>query len=295
MKNIAVVVNKKAGSVDSTVVRDTIIDAFRPWNCTVTVFDVPGSSLATTAKEASSTFDIVVAAGGDGTMNAVASALVDSEATMGVLPMGTLNHFAKDLSIPQDISAAAYTIVHGEPKMVDVAYVNNKMFLNNSSIGIYPSMVRNRDEQQRTIGLSKWPAMFLAAVKAFREYRMFAVKLITPNQSLVVRTPFVFVGNNVYNTQLNSLGTRDGLTDGTLSVYTLKNPTRWRLLTTIFDVMRGTLEQAEDFELHTVEELLLTMKRPSTHASFDGEVERFTTPLHYRIAPSSLRVMLPCG
>ncbi|HZI88057.1 MAG TPA: diacylglycerol kinase family protein, partial [Pyrinomonadaceae bacterium] len=99
--------------------------------------------------------DIIVAGGGDGTINAVASELVGTDKAFGVLPLGTLNHFAKDLNIPVDIEAAVRTIVSGHTTRVDVAQVNDRIFLNNSSLGLYPRLVHEREKQQR-LGLRKW-------------------------------------------------------------------------------------------------------------------------------------------
>src|SRR5476649_731552 len=100
--------------------------------------------------------DAVVAGGGDGTINAVASVLAGSSVALGVLPLGTLNHFAKDLNIPLDLDQAIATIARGTTAQVDVGDVNGRIFVNNSSLGLYPHIVRARDQQQRRLGRGKW-------------------------------------------------------------------------------------------------------------------------------------------
>ena len=113
------------------------------------------------ARTASARASIVVAAGGDGTISSVAAAVIDSPAALGVLPLGTLNHFAKDLHIPLDLAGAIAVVAAGHVGHVDVGQVNERVFVNNSSIGIYPSIVEEREALRRR-GHRKWPAMALA-------------------------------------------------------------------------------------------------------------------------------------
>src|SRR5678816_1886541 len=142
---------------------------------------------------ASGPYKIVVAAGGDGTISSVASAIIETGKILGVLPLGTLNHFAQDLGIPLDLEAAAQTIVAGVTTEVDVAAVNGRIFLNNSSLGLYPVIVRERQKRQR-LGFRKWPAFFWATIQAFRRYPLLDVRLRVNNELLERTTPFVFVG-----------------------------------------------------------------------------------------------------
>src|SRR4051794_37510526 len=113
---------------------------------------------------------LVVAGGGDGTINAVASALVGTEARLGVLPLGTLNHFAKDLGIPLALEEAVRTVFTGRPQAVDVGEVNGRLFLNNSSLGIYPRIVRLREAHRRQ-GVRKWIAFVKALAYVLRHPR----------------------------------------------------------------------------------------------------------------------------
>src|SRR5207249_4336821 len=115
-----------------------------------------GSDVPKLARQAANRdYRIVVAGGGDGTMNAVASAIFGTDKTMGVLPMGTLNHFARDLGIPLALDRAIAVIAEGESAQIDVAEVNGNIFINNSSIGLYSALVRYRIDNQK-VGYSKW-------------------------------------------------------------------------------------------------------------------------------------------
>src|SRR2546423_3824077 len=138
--------------------------------------------------------DVLVAAGGDGTISAVAAALIGSPVALGVLPLGTLNHFAKDLGISPDLPAAVQVIADGHVQNLDVGSVNGQPFINNSSIGLYPHMVNHRRRQQLRLGRGKWLAMFFAALAVFRRYPLLQVVLESGGKTFPRITPFVFIG-----------------------------------------------------------------------------------------------------
>ena len=120
---------------------------------------------------------VVVAGGGDGTISAVASVVAGTGVALGVLPLGTLNHFAKDLGIPLDTGAAVRAIAAKHTIEVDVGVVNGRVFINNSSLGLYPHIVRDRENQQRRLGRGKWYALAWATLTAFRRSRLLNVRL----------------------------------------------------------------------------------------------------------------------
>src|SRR5829696_1820992 len=174
-------------------------------------------------------YKVVVAGGGDGTVNTVARAVIASNKTLGVLPLGTLNHFARDLGIPFDLEAAAHTIVAGHTTEVDVGEVNNRVFLNNSSLGLYPMIVREREKRQR-LGSGKWPAFVWAMIQAFRRYPFLDVRLRVNDELLDRTTPFVFVGNNEYAMDSFNIGLRDRIDSGVLSIYITHRTGRLKLI-----------------------------------------------------------------
>ena len=237
--------------------------------------------------------EVIVAGGGDGTLNAVASMLVSKPIAFGVLPMGTLNHFAKDLGIPLDLPAALQCIATGNTMSVDVAEVNGHFFLNNSSIGLYVDLVRERERQQTRLGRGKWPAFAWALIGAMRRYPFMTVELTMNGEAFVHRTPFVFVGNNGYRTEGLQIGQRDGLRGGVLSVYATVRAGRWRLLSLGLRALAGHLRQAKDFRAFTTAELRIATGHRWLRVATDGELRRIETPLYYRIHPRALRVIVP--
>ncbi len=236
---------------------------------------------------------MVAAGGGDGTQNAVASELIGSDVLFGVLPMGTLNHFAKDIGIPLQIDEAVRTIAAGYCTRVDTAEVNGRTFLNNSSLGLYPDTVRHREMQQRRLGRSKWPAFFLAMVNSLRRYPFLNLTLNTDKVSYRQRTPFIFIGNNDYIMEGFNIGARNTLQDGRLSLYFAHRTTRLGLVVLALRAMFGRLRQASDFEMLSAQKLTIESRHQQLRVATDGEVNLMDTPLRYRIRPASLRVLVP--
>ena len=237
-------------------------------------------------------YKVLVAAGGDGTVNTVAAAAVDSDKILGVLPLGTLNHFARDLNIPFDLQAAANTIIAGHTTMVDVAEVNNRIFLNNSSLGLYPIIVRERQKRER-LGFRKWPAFFWATIQALRRYPFLDVQLRVNGELLDRLTPFVFVGNNEYAMDLFNIGLRDRLDRGTLSIYITHRPSRLKLISLALRAVFGRLRDDKDFLALASNEVKIQTGRKRLRVAFDGEVDLMETPLKYRVRPGALRVIVP--
>ncbi len=238
-------------------------------------------------------FDTVVAGGGDGTINTVASCLVGSGIALGVLPLGTFNHFAKDARIPLDFDAALENIARGRRHAIDVGEVNQHIFINNSSIGLYPHIVRRREGLRTKLGIDKFRAMVYAIATIFKRFPIFQVRVDIDNQEKKLKTPFVFVGNNEYAMDFFHLGTRSRLDQGQLCLYTTNCTGRTCLLRLAVRLLLNTLEQAKDFDSRLVEELLLDTRRKRLRVSLDGEVVRMRPPLRYRIRRAALEVLVP--
>ncbi len=235
----------------------------------------------------------IVAGGGDGTLNAVASRLVGTATLFGILPLGTLNHFAKDLGIPLDPDEALAAIRSGRVLEVDVGEVNGRYFLNNSSLGLYPDIVHDRTQQQRRLGRGKWVAFLWAVWGALRRSPFLTVRLIVDGKAATHRTPFVFVGNNAYRMEGFDIGSRAGLTDGILSIYVADGARRWRLVALGLRALFGRLRQAQEFCEYRSTELRVETSRPRMRVATDGEVCKMTAPFLYRIHAGALRVIVP--
>lgn len=239
--------------------------------------------------------EAVIAAGGDGTVSAVAAALAGTPIPLGVLPLGTLNHFAKDAGIPLELPAAVTTVAARQTRRIDVGRVNDRPFINNSSIGVYPSFVQFR-ERFRARGRSKLTAGGMAMIEVLRRDGEVAIRLHSRGRRIVARTPFVFVGNNEYTVEGFELGARTRLDGGRLHAY-FAPPVRTRHLPRLFaHALFGVARREHALESITGAEFWIeTLLTRSIHVACDGEVLKFTTPLHYQSWPGALALLAPAG
>jgi diacylglycerol kinase family enzyme len=207
--------------------------------------------------------------------------------------MGTLNHFAKDLGIPLDIAAAVRTIARGRRAAVDVGEVNGTGFLNNSSLGLYPDIVRERERQQRRFRRSKRSAMVWATLAALDRSRLLELRLQLDDREHACRAPFVFVGNNEYIMEGFDIGARARLDAGRLSIYTTRRCHVGGLIILALRALFGRLRQADDFMAFRASTLRVESRHPRLLVATDGEIHLMETPLDYRIVPRSLNVIVP--
>ncbi|MGI8482139.1 MAG: diacylglycerol/lipid kinase family protein [Chthoniobacterales bacterium] len=242
---------------------------------------------------ASSSEETIVAAGGDGTVNAVAAELAGTDKILGVLPLGTLNHFAKDLHIPFALEDAARTVVEGHVAPVDVAEVNGRIFINNSSLGLYPRIVSQREAQQHRLARGKWAAFFWATVQAFHRFPFLNLRINFEGKRLTRRSAFLFVGNNPYEIAGFKLGGRSTLNSGKLGLYLTHRTGRLGLFRLALRALFGRVDQAKDFEAFRVEEATIEARKPRLLVATDGEVNWMEAPLLYRTRPNALRVIVP--
>ena len=236
---------------------------------------------------------ILVGGGGDGTISSLASIVHSSGTALGVLPLGTLNHFAKDLKIPLEVEEAVRIVVANRQVQVDIGQVNDRTFINNSSIGIYTDMVRDRTRQQHRLGRGKFASLFWASVTALRRAPFVRVTLVLDGKERSYRAPFVFVGNNEYIMEGFQIGKRASLAEGHLSVYVTRRQSRIGLLGLAFRALFGRLHQARDFEATTVLGLEIETRHALLPVATDGELAVMHTPLRYQCLPGALRVIVP--
>ena len=293
---VEVIVNASAGAHEAGEVGRSVAGAFDACGVEARVrLARRGDEVARLARLAlSNGARAVVAGGGDGTVSTVASLLAGTEKPLGVLPLGTLNHFAKDLGVPLEVSEAARGVCEGRVRSVDVGEVNGRVFVNNSSLGLYPRIVRRREKLRERLGSGKWAAFLRAALAVLRRYPFLNVRLNADGREIVRRTPFVFVGNNEYLTESFPVGGRACLDAGCLSLYVAHRTGRLGLLRLAVRALFGRLRQAKDFDALRAQEIWVETHRPKRlHVAMDGEVVVLTTPLHYRVLPGALRVIVP--
>jgi diacylglycerol kinase family enzyme len=236
---------------------------------------------------------LLIVGGGDGTVNAAASALAGTSTVLGILPLGTLNHFARDLGIPMKLEEAAQLIADRPERSVDVAEMNGRTFINNSAIGLYPLMVVDRDLQRKRIGRSKRLAMIVASVRTLARFGHQRLTLTVNDQQARVDTPLLFVGNNDYRLDIGAPGRRESLEDGQLCVLVMRKKTRSGLIAASVRALFDRSRPDDMVRIDGVERLRVDSRRSHLAISLDGEVVSENPPLDYRIRKRVLRVIAP--
>ena len=239
--------------------------------------------------------DAIVVGGGDGTVNNAANAAAGTDMVLGVLPLGTFNHFAGDLGIPDDLSEAAAALASGEVRCVDVGEVNGRVFVNNSLLGVYPHMVANRDEIMDRHGWGKLRAVPAAVMHTLRTFPTHRLDLQGDRgfSRPRLRTPFVFVGNGAYTSEGVATPIRERLDGGVLGLEVARGESRLRLVATaIATVIRGA-DKVQNLDRQRLSDLTVSAKTTRLQVALDGEVDWLDTPLHFRIRPGALRVIAP--
>ncbi len=227
---------------------------------------------------------IVAVVGGDGTTASVARMVTATKGILAPLPGGTLNHFTKDAGIDQEIQTAILNLKKAKIQYVDTAEVNGLLFLNNSSIGIYPSSLRVRSEIEGTFG--KWLSAVIGVVRAFVRFRLYDITV----DDVRYKTPFLFVGNNDY--EISTSVERHSLSEGILSVYMIASSQRRTLLKLFYAALAGKLDDRSEFVTFKPRQITIhTKKRMQLSVSADGEVYKLTTPLTYISKKKSLKII----
>lgn len=240
-------------------------------------------------------YDVLVAGGGDGTMSAVAAAVAGTDKVMGVLPLGTVNHFARYLGVPLRLDAAVRMLAEGQQARIDVGEVNGRVFVNNSSLGLYPRIVRDREALRQRCGLNRWVAFALAIARGLWRHEPIRLRLILDEDELQVSTPLVFVANRDFRLGALDVARRAAPGSGELGVCVAHAPTRRSLVKLLARAVAGGLQGASELSLFRTSELRIEAPERSLDVAADGEILRLTPPLRYRVRPSALRIIVPAS
>jgi diacylglycerol kinase family enzyme len=257
-----------------------------------------GDAIAKTAARAvehakAGELDAVVAGGGDGTIRCVAAALAGSGIPLGVLPLGTRNHFARALNLPLDLEGAVAVIGQRQTAQVDAGEVNGRLFINNASLGLYPFLVLDRERRQSAHGLGKWVAAALASVRMLWRFPIRRLIVSIEGEARPHRTPLLFVGNNRYDLRLPEFGERDHLNRGELWICISKSESRIGLIGLALRTVLGLGDPARDLETHNAHSAEIRSHSSRLPIAYDGEVEIMRQPLRFRTRPRALTVLVP--
>jgi len=240
--------------------------------------------------------EVIVAAGGDGTVTALAGAMVDSDKTLAVLPLGTANLLARDLGVPLDLAQAVAAMPAMVETRIDVGEVNGRIFLHNVTVGTVPGIavgreqIRGRNDLVTLIGFARY--FFRRLARA----RRIAVEIVPEEgENRVGRIQAVVVANNTYDEGFGHVFSRKRLDRGKLGLYTLKHLTAFDVIRLSAGMVVGRWRQDEALTIEHVSAVSIRSKKATVMTMLDGEIESLEVPLQFRIRPLALSVLAPAA
>ncbi|OAO02935.1 hypothetical protein A8B76_21695 [Roseovarius indicus] len=292
---ICVIMNGKSGRRDTQDIPAQIRKALETNapGAELRILDSGSELLPATRKAVEEGFDMVVAAGGDGTVSGVASVLHGTGVTMGILPLGTFNYFARSLDIPTDIPSAVALLCEGAARPVRIARINERIFLNNASLGAYPAILKTREDVYRRWGrrrIAAYWSVFLTLVTLRRPLR---VRIEAGDQVLERRTPLIFAVNNAF--QLNQVGLQgeEEIAKGRLALFIAPDTNRWGMLRNALLLALGLAEREKEFDFVAAKRIQIVDHKKKHDIACDGERDRMAAPYDLQVIENELNVMAP--
>ena len=292
---IEVILNAKSGSQKSDERREALEKVFAESGRPFHISTATGDKLSELAeKKAKGEGEVLVAAGGDGTICCVAEAALKSGKTLGVIPLGTFNYFAKNLGIPLDPAAAARVVLEGKAVRASVLDLDGRLVLNNTSIGIHPAVLLKRRQLYRRWGRNQISAYFSVLLTAFKPPPRLRVRLRADGGEMVRETPLVMICCNAHQMETFSLAGKECLAEGKFALYVARMTGRATILRLGLRTLLGRLRPEIDYEVICSSDVTIeTLGCRELRAAVDGELERLKSPLRFRIAPEELCVLAP--
>jgi len=289
---IPVLVNRSGGTASSRgdKLGPELEAAFNEAGVSVELHLVEGEELEATLLKVVDR-PLVVIGGGDGTLGRMAGILAEKGTMLGILPLGTRNHLARELGIPLDIPGAAKLIAAGTVRAIDLARVNGEPFINNASIGLYPQLVREREQRSTPKWIAAIPASF-AALRRIKHHRLHLTMPGRAKDSDIV-TPMLFVGNNHYALEAGQIGKRDALDGGILSIYAVASRRRLALIGFAIRTLFGRADRHDFAALGDTPSFEVRGRSDDIDIALDGEVMTLEMPLRFECQAGALKVVAP--
>lgn len=238
-------------------------------------------------------FGTIVAAGGDGTINGVAGGALGSGCRMGVLPAGTFNYFVRSLGLPETFDEAAAVVVDGDARAAQVGLIDDRVFLNNASLGSYAAVLEEREETYRRWGRSRLAA-YWSTVRALIMWRgSLRVRIEVDGETQHYRTPLIFIVNNAYQLDEIGLGGRECVEKGEMVVFVAADTGRWGMLRHAFALMTGFGIPRHTFTRFCCREMRIRTNRRRQIIARDGERARVEGEMHVRVVHDDLHILSP--
>ncbi|WP_336929149.1 diacylglycerol/lipid kinase family protein [Acinetobacter tandoii] len=243
--------------------------------------------------QSSESIGVIVAAGGDGTLNAVAKALLGSNIPLGILPLGTFNYVARVLNIPLEIMQAAEVIATGQIRSIHVAKINDQIYLNNASLGLYPLFIQRRELYNAKFGRFPLHAYTSGLDVLIRDRKELKLEVEVDGKIYPVKTPLIFFGNNQLQLAEMKLRIAKCAEQGQVAGVVVAKSDKLTLFRMLLQLIRGELEQAPDVYSFAADDVKVFSRREKLTVALDGEIVEMRPPLHITVQKNAVNIMVP--
>ena len=283
MNNIGVIINNKSKNHSEA---GTYLEGFNDAKIPYTHYETTPKKLTATIKKCIKEHKIILIGGGDGTIRTAAQYCAHTPIILGVLPLGTLNHFAKEMNLPGNVNELITSLKKKQTITIDLAKVNEHIFINNSSIGFYPKFADKRNQYSKHY--NKWLSYIPGFIESLKKHKTFTITIKGKDLDISLRTSFLMVSNNVYSYEFPVTIKRDSFQKALLGLYYFKQG-RIR----IFKIIKSLFSNKNLFKINQSNypiEIHFNNEKEVT-ISLDGDTTKVKTPLHYKILPRSLIIL----
>lgn len=283
MHTIAVIINNKARNYSEA---SAYLKGFDDSEIPYVLYETTPEHLAETVQQCIKKHAIILIGGGDGSVRTVAHYCAHTPVVLGVLPLGTLNHFAKEMALPETVKEVITVLKKNHTTQIDLAMVNDHIFINNSSIGFYPKFADKRDQYSKYY--NKWLSYIPGFIESLKKHKSFTLTIKSKNLNLALRTSFLMISNNLYSYEFPAKIKRESFQKALLGIYFFKygKIRLFKLIKRLFS-NKNLFEVNQSkypIEIHFHHEKEITI-------SLDGETTKLKTPLHYQILPAALTLL----
>ncbi|NNH77516.1 diacylglycerol kinase [Acinetobacter sp. ANC 5380] len=302
LKPLSLIYNKKSGfhAVDKDDVYEQLITCLTAYGYEIQAFEIGAeANFVNLMKkiilrhQQASEVGVVVAAGGDGTLNAVAAQLMGTDIPMGIFPLGTFNYVARLLNIPLDLLKAAEAIATGKIREVHVAQINDHIYLNNASLGLYPLFIQRRELYNQRFGRFALNAYTSGLDVLIRDRKELKLEIEVDGKKYPVKTPLIFFGNNQLQLAEMNLRIAESAAKGKVAGVVVAKSDKRTLFKMLWQLMRGNLDQAPDVYSFSADEVKIYSKRKKLTVALDGEIVEMQPPLKISVRKNALKIMVP--
>lgn len=301
VRRVAVVLNCRSGSRQAGERRGELAEAFGRLGVDAEFVEVADAgAVSAVAGRRDRPFDVVVAAGGDGTVNTVANALAAARGglpspppPLGVVAFGTFNYVRRRYELGETMEEAVRTVVGGRTIGIAAGEVSGRLFLNNCSLGLYTSIIDARERHKRAFGRSRIVAFVSALATVLGDHARPAVRIVQPGRQRALRASLVFVGANPLQLDELDPDIARRVDEGALALVVVRAVDLRRLVRFAWHALTGAIVEAPEIEAEAVRSVTLAMRRRRTRIVVDGELLVLPTPLELRWRPDALRLRVP--